>query len=124
MGKAKTKRCELCRGPAIVYCESDEAHLCWSCDERVHSASSLVTKHTRNLLCHSCQDPTLWFASGRRLSSTISTCDACLRQGKGKAADDSGSSESSTGASHIEGEGRRRAEENQVVPGGSSPRAL
>lgn len=71
-------KCELCKSTARVYCESDEARLCWSCDAKVHSANFLVARHVRNLLCHSCQSPTTWNGSGDQLGRTISLCDPCV----------------------------------------------
>ncbi|GLT83423.1 hypothetical protein SLE2022_017130 [Rubroshorea leprosula] len=71
------KNCELCGGAAGIYCESDQASLCWDCDRKVHGANFLVAKHTRSLLCHSCQQPTLWRASGQNLGSAVSVCDSC-----------------------------------------------
>ncbi|EEF36632.1 zinc finger protein CONSTANS-LIKE 4 [Ricinus communis] len=72
------KGCELCGGAARMYCESDQASLCWSCDEKVHSANFLVAKHCRNLLCQVCQSPTPWKASGPKLGPTVSICDSCF----------------------------------------------
>ncbi|KAJ8628387.1 hypothetical protein MRB53_021694 [Persea americana] len=71
------KDCELCESPARMYCESDQAILCWGCDAKVHSANFLVARHSRNLLCHVCQSPTPWKASGSKLGPTISVCDRC-----------------------------------------------
>lgn len=71
------KGCELCAKPARMYCDSDQARLCWDCDERVHCANFLVAKHTRSLLCHVCQSPTPWKASGPKLGPTVSVCDRC-----------------------------------------------
>eukprot|EP00892_Ulva_mutabilis_P008896 jgi/Ulvmu1/6379/UM003_0007.1 len=39
--------CAVCRKPASVWCQQDAASLCYSCDERVHTASSLARTHTR-----------------------------------------------------------------------------
>ncbi|XP_050215441.1 uncharacterized protein LOC126666650 [Mercurialis annua] len=72
------KGCELCGGVARMYCESDQASLCWSCDEKVHCANFLVAKHCRNLLCQVCQSPTPWKASGSKLGPTVSVCDSCF----------------------------------------------
>ncbi|CAI0431174.1 unnamed protein product [Linum tenue] len=71
------KKCELCDSPARMYCESDQASLCWDCDGKVHGANFLVAKHTRTLLCHECQSPTPWTGSGSRLAPTISLCEGC-----------------------------------------------
>lgn len=73
----RMKSCELCGGAAGIYCESDQASLCWDCDRKVHGANFLVAKHTRSLLCHACQQPTLWRASGRNLGSAVSVCESC-----------------------------------------------
>ncbi|KAL4591262.1 hypothetical protein LXL04_004220 [Taraxacum kok-saghyz] len=72
------KRCELCSHFARMYCESDNASLCYDCDQNVHSANFLVAKHSRILLCHKCQSPTPWNASGLNLGRTASVCVNCL----------------------------------------------
>ncbi|KAL4310400.1 hypothetical protein GQ457_01G005150 [Hibiscus cannabinus] len=72
------RKCELCRGLARLHCESDQASLCWDCDRKVHGANFLVAKHTRTLLCHVCQNPTPWLASGHHLSPALSVCDSCV----------------------------------------------
>ncbi|KAL2472607.1 uncharacterized protein Fot_48343 [Forsythia ovata] len=71
------KGCELCSNPARMYCESDQASLCWNCDEKVHSANFLVAKHSRNLLCHVCQSSTSWKASGLKIGPTVCICHVC-----------------------------------------------
>lgn len=71
------KSCELCSNPARMYCESDQASLCWNCDEKVHCANFLVAKHSRNLLCHVCQSSTSWRASGLKIGPTVSICHVC-----------------------------------------------
>ncbi|CAH2069976.1 unnamed protein product [Thlaspi arvense] len=77
-----TKKCELCGGVARMFCESDEASLCWDCDGKVHGANFLVAKHTRCLLCSACQSPTPWKASGLRLGPTVSICESCVARKK------------------------------------------
>jgi hypothetical protein len=72
------KKCELCDSPAKMYCESDQASLCWDCDAQVHSANFLVSKHSRRLLCHVCQSLTPWNGSGPKLLPTVSVCDSCV----------------------------------------------
>ncbi|KAI3456365.1 hypothetical protein Pfo_013028 [Paulownia fortunei] len=72
------KKCELCNKVARMYCDSDQASLCWDCDSRVHTANFLVAKHTRTLLCHACQSPTPWTGSGPKLGPTVSVCEACV----------------------------------------------
>jgi hypothetical protein len=77
----KMKKCELCDSPAKMYCESDQASLCWDCDSQVHGANFLVSKHSRTLLCHVCQSLTPWSGSGPKLSPTISVCESCVNSG-------------------------------------------
>ncbi|MCL7045573.1 hypothetical protein MKW94_010729 [Papaver nudicaule] len=77
------KECELCEAPARMFCESDQASLCWDCDEKVHCANFLVARHTRSLLCHSCQSLTPWKASGSKLGPTISICERCVKRCNG-----------------------------------------
>ncbi|KAJ4703339.1 Zinc finger, B-box [Melia azedarach] len=71
-------KCELCDSPAKMYCESDQASLCWDCDNKVHGANFLVAKHVRTLLCHVCQSLTPWNGSGPKLGPTVSVCNVCV----------------------------------------------
>ncbi|CAL1386780.1 unnamed protein product [Linum trigynum] len=50
----RSRVCELCSGSPDVYCNSDDAFLCFHCDARVHHANFLVSRHVRHLLCRSC----------------------------------------------------------------------
>ncbi|ONK74667.1 uncharacterized protein A4U43_C03F8890 [Asparagus officinalis] len=81
------KACELCAGAARMYCESDEASLCFDCDAKVHGANFLVARHSRVLLCRNCQDPTPWKAAGAKLIQAVSVCDRCV-EGRSKKVDD------------------------------------
>ncbi|CAI9096121.1 OLC1v1032200C1 [Oldenlandia corymbosa var. corymbosa] len=50
------KNCEFCLNlRPIVYCKADAAHLCLSCDAKVHSANALSSRHPRTLVCESCR---------------------------------------------------------------------
>ena len=50
------KICEFCTtSRPVVYCKSDAAHLCLSCDAKVHSVNTLSNRHLRTLLCDSCR---------------------------------------------------------------------
>lgn len=48
------RNCELCTAEAKVYCPSDSAFLCRSCDAKVHGANFLVARHLRSSLCSNC----------------------------------------------------------------------
>ncbi|KAK3431741.1 hypothetical protein EUGRSUZ_E03673 [Eucalyptus grandis] len=119
------KPCELCNNLAATYCGSDGANLCWDCDSSVHGANFLVAKHSRNLLCRSCQGPTPWNASGPRLPPTVSVCEKCVDC---RGCDFRGGSARSSCREEGGGDGKGTADgdgdqDNQVVPGGSSPAA-
>lgn len=77
------KECELCKKPARTHCDSDQANLCLVCDAKVHSANFLVARHSRTLLCQSCQAPTPWRAAGARLVPAISMCLKCVGRSGG-----------------------------------------
>ncbi|MFS7958991.1 putative transcription factor interactor and regulator Znf-B family [Helianthus anomalus] len=41
-------QCNVCESTeAVLLCCADEAALCWSCDEKVHAANKLASKHQR-----------------------------------------------------------------------------
>ncbi|KAJ8549660.1 hypothetical protein K7X08_033367 [Anisodus acutangulus] len=81
------KKCELCSSIARVFCESDQASLCWDCDARVHTANFLVAKHSRILLCNSCQSLTPWTGSGSKLDPIVSVCQTCFQGNNNDEAD-------------------------------------
>lgn len=75
---AKMQRgCELCDGVAALHCAADDAHICWTCDAKVHSANFLVARHTRSVLCGTCGTPTPWRASGANPTPLTGLCANC-----------------------------------------------
>lgn len=125
------KKCELCNSPAKLFCESDQACLCWECDAKVHSANSLVTKHPRILLCHMCQSITAWHGSGPKFVPTFSVCNDCVsisnnnetcnQQNDGDRDDDDTGDDTENDEVGGDGGGDQDEEENQVVPWTSTP---
>lgn len=108
----KMKNCELCKSTARIYCDSDRASLCWTCDAQVHSANFLVAKHSRSLLCKICQSPTKWSAFGEKLSpSTASICGICDVEG---VSNDHDKIKERVGGNDCE-------TDNQVMPWNSTP---
>ncbi|KAL0328220.1 UNVERIFIED_CONTAM: hypothetical protein Scaly_2254600 [Sesamum calycinum] len=107
------RACELCNGVARMHCESDQASLCWDCDAKVHSANFLVARHSRNLLCHVCQSPTRWSASGSKLGPTVSVCQRCVN---GRRHDEPGEEDEEEAPEEEEEADEEELEENQVVP--------
>ncbi|RZC87849.1 hypothetical protein C5167_028302 [Papaver somniferum] len=46
-------QCDVCeKAEAVVLCCADEAALCYNCDEKVHAANKLASKHQRIPLLH------------------------------------------------------------------------
>nr|AJD87515.1 CONSTANS-LIKE 10 [Dimocarpus longan] len=69
------KICEFCTAyRPVVYCKADAAHLCLSCDAKVHSANALSHRHLRALLCDSCRQQ---LASIRCLDHRMFMCHGC-----------------------------------------------
>ncbi|XP_042025855.1 putative zinc finger protein At1g68190 [Salvia splendens] len=69
------KRCEFCKGlRPVVFCKSDAAYLCLSCDAKVHSANALSYRHTRTLVCESCRNQP---ALVRCLDHHMFMCQSC-----------------------------------------------
>ncbi|XP_002524598.2 zinc finger protein CONSTANS-LIKE 9 isoform X2 [Ricinus communis] len=67
--------CDFCGDQrSMVYCRSDAACLCLSCDRNVHSANALSRRHSRTLLCERCNSqPALIRCADERLS----LCQKC-----------------------------------------------
>ncbi|KAI9079109.1 hypothetical protein K1719_038948 [Acacia pycnantha] len=67
--------CDFCGDQrSMVYCRSDAACLCLSCDRNVHSANALSKRHQRTLLCERCNsEPALVRCSEEK----ITLCQNC-----------------------------------------------
>lgn len=72
------RNCELCTGEAKVYCPSDSAFLCRSCDAKVHGANFLVARHLRSSLCSNCGSSEGKRFSGAGISFPVrNLCRSC-----------------------------------------------
>ena len=73
--------CDFCGDQrSMVYCRSDAACLCLSCDRNVHSANALSRRHSRTLLCERCNSQP---ATVRCVEEKISLCQNCNWIGHG-----------------------------------------
>lgn len=80
--------CDFCGDQrSIVYCRSDAASLCFSCDRNVHSANALSQRHQRTLLCDRCNSQP---AIVRCAEEKISLCQSCDWNGHGGSTSASG----------------------------------
>lgn len=71
------RACELCNTEAAIYCASDSAFLCRSCDANVHEANFLVARHLRQTICSQCKGLTGNFNSGVGLKALSAICSSC-----------------------------------------------
>lgn len=121
------RSCELCESPAKMYCDSDQAYLCWGCDFKVHSANFLVARHSRTCLCQRCQSPTPWSAAGPKLCPTITLCEKCFGEDAEEERESVDSDVAIDGGDELDLDEDEAVEaqedegENQVVPWSSSP---
>ncbi|KAH0458267.1 hypothetical protein IEQ34_013582 [Dendrobium chrysotoxum] len=80
--------CDFCGNQrSMVYCRSDAASLCLSCDRNVHSANALSRRHSRTLLCERCYSQP---ATIRCIEESISLCHNCDWNGHSALASASG----------------------------------
>ncbi|KVH93185.1 hypothetical protein Ccrd_004767 [Cynara cardunculus var. scolymus] len=67
--------CDYCgEARSMVYCRSDAAYLCLSCDRNVHSANPLSKRHMRTLVCDVCNSQP---ALVRCVDEKASLCQNC-----------------------------------------------
>lgn len=67
--------CDFCgEQRSMVYCQSDAACLCLSCDRSIHSANALSQRHPRTLICERC---CLQPALVRCVEESLSLCQNC-----------------------------------------------
>ncbi|GFP92638.1 zinc finger protein constans-like 10 [Phtheirospermum japonicum] len=68
--------CDFCgEQRSKVYCQSDEASLCMSCDQNVHSANALSRRHSRTLLCDRCNSQPAFVRCTEERKSLCQSCD-------------------------------------------------
>ncbi|KAI3702761.1 hypothetical protein L6452_28513 [Arctium lappa] len=81
-------QCNVCEtAEATVLCCADEAALCWSCDEKVHAANKLASKHQRVPLstsnsqmpkCDICQEAVGYFFCLEDRALFCRKCDVAI----------------------------------------------
>ncbi|KAK8614860.1 hypothetical protein V6N13_068649 [Hibiscus sabdariffa] len=68
--------CDFCgHQRPVVYCRSDAACLCLSCDRHVHSANALSRRHSRTLLCERCNSQPAFVRCAEERVSLCENCD-------------------------------------------------
>ncbi|CAM8991665.1 unnamed protein product [Rhodiola kirilowii] len=70
------RSCDFCgEQRSMVYCRSDSACLCLSCDRNVHSANALANRHPRTLLCERCTSQPAFVRCHDENTSLCQNCD-------------------------------------------------
>ncbi|KAL9668646.1 hypothetical protein QQ045_006184 [Rhodiola kirilowii] len=70
------RSCDFCgEQRSMVYCRSDSACLCLSCDRNVHSANALANRHSRTLLCERCTSQPAFVRCHDENTSLCQNCD-------------------------------------------------
>ncbi|KAJ7964664.1 Zinc finger protein CONSTANS-LIKE 9 [Quillaja saponaria] len=68
--------CTFCEDQrSMVYCRSDDACLCLSCDRNIHSANALSKRHSRTLLCERCNSQPAFVRCAEEKISLCQNCD-------------------------------------------------
>ncbi|CAA0836952.1 Zinc finger protein CONSTANS-LIKE 9 [Striga hermonthica] len=68
--------CDFCvEQRSMVYCRSDSASLCLSCDRNVHSANALSKRHLRTLVCERCHSQPSFVRCAQEKISLCQNCD-------------------------------------------------
>ncbi|KAF5741353.1 B-box type zinc finger protein with CCT domain isoform 1 [Tripterygium wilfordii] len=68
--------CDFCGDQrSMVYCRSDAACLCLSCDRNVHSANALSKRHSRTLACERCSSQPAVVKCAEERVSLCQNCD-------------------------------------------------
>lgn len=70
------RTCDACHAAACnLYCQTDSAYLCFSCDEYIHAANPQALQHRRVLVCSECENASAAFTCKTDAASHCISCD-------------------------------------------------
>lgn len=70
------RTCDACHAAACnLYCQTDSAYLCFSCDEYIHAANPQALQHRRVLVCSECENSPAAFTCKADAASLCISCD-------------------------------------------------
>lgn len=70
------RTCDACHAAACnLYCQTDSAYLCFSCDEYIHAANPQALQHRRVLVCSECENSSAAFTCKADAASLCISCD-------------------------------------------------
>ncbi|KAM3703344.1 hypothetical protein ACJW30_04G089400 [Castanea mollissima] len=68
--------CDACHAAACnLYCQTDSAYLCFSCDECIHAANPHALQHHRVLVCSECENAPAAFTFKADAASLCISCN-------------------------------------------------
>ncbi|KAL4633357.1 hypothetical protein ACB092_04G117300 [Castanea dentata] len=68
--------CDACHAAACnLYCQTDSAYLCFSCDECIHAANPQALQHHRVLVCSECENAPAAFTFKADAASLCISCN-------------------------------------------------
>lgn len=74
--RVPSRPCDSCkRAAASLFCRADSAFLCFGCDEEIHGANKLASRHERVLLCEVCEQAPAAVTCQADAASLCSACD-------------------------------------------------
>ncbi|KAK4763009.1 hypothetical protein SAY86_008777 [Trapa natans] len=75
--RVSSRPCDSCkRAAAALFCRADAAFLCFCCDEVIHGANKLASRHERVFLCEVCEQAPAAVTCQADAASLCSACDA------------------------------------------------
>ncbi|TQD89983.1 hypothetical protein C1H46_024467 [Malus baccata] len=107
--------CELCNSRASLYCLADDAFLCRKCDRWVHGANFLALRHTRCLLCNTCQNLTRRYVVGIAVKVMLPTILSRVDRNRCESNAKSREEEVREEAENAEGEGAEESSGDGVL---------
>lgn len=70
------RTCDACHAAACnLYCHTDSAYLCFSCDECIHATNPQFLQHHRVLVCSECENAPAAFTCKADAASLCISCD-------------------------------------------------
>lgn len=70
------RTCDACHAAACnLYCQTDSAYLCFSCDEYIHAVNPQALQHHRVLVCSECENSSAAFTCKADAASLCISCD-------------------------------------------------
>ncbi|KAF7806611.1 Zinc finger protein CONSTANS-LIKE 5 [Senna tora] len=74
---APSKLCDSCKSAAAaVFCRADSAFLCMLCDNRIHCANKLASRHERVWMCEVCEQAPASVTCKADAAALCVTCDS------------------------------------------------